>query len=97
IDTNKESIAVEEANKLGIPVIAVVDSNSTPEGIAFPIPGNDDALRAIDLYCDLAVQAILAGLQAEATAAGIDVGEAAEPAAEDLPESGDEAEAASAA
>jgi len=74
IDTNKESIAVKEANKLGIPVVAVIDSNSDPDGIAFPIPGNDDALRAIDLYCDLLSGAVLDGLQAEMVAAGIDVG-----------------------
>ena len=74
IDTNKESIAVKEANKLGIPVVAVIDSNSDPDGIAFPIPGNDDALRAIDLYCELISGAVLDGLQAEMVAAGIDVG-----------------------
>jgi len=87
IDTNKESIAVGEANKLGIPVIAVVDSNSDPTGVDFPIPGNDDALRAITLYCDLAVQSILAGIQEEFTAAGGDLGEAEEviePALEDF-------------
>ena len=53
IDTNKEAIAVQEANKLGIPVVAVLDSNSSPDGIDYPIPGNDDAIRAIHLYCDL--------------------------------------------
>ncbi len=53
IDTNKEKLAVEEANKLGIPVIAVLDSNSDPAGVTYPIPGNDDAIRAITLYCDL--------------------------------------------
>ena len=74
IDTNKESIAVKEANKLGIPVVAVIDSNSDPDGIAFPIPGNDDALRAIELYCELISGAVLDGLQAEMVAAGIDVG-----------------------
>ena len=85
IDTNKESIAVQEANKLGIPVVAVVDSNSSPDGITFPIPGNDDALRAIDMYCDLISGAVLDGLQAEASASGIDVGAAEEAPAEDLP------------
>ena len=74
IDTNKESIAVKEANKLGIPVVAVIDSNSDPDGVAFPIPGNDDALRAIDLYCEMISGAVLDGLQAEMVAAGIDVG-----------------------
>jgi small subunit ribosomal protein S2 len=86
IDTNKESLAVQEANKLGIPVVAVVDSNSDPDGIAFPIPGNDDALRAIDSYCDLISSSVLDGLQAEMSAAGIDVGAAAEAPVEVLPE-----------
>lgn len=74
IDTNKESIAVAEANKLGIPVVAILDSNSDPDGITFPIPGNDDALRAISLYCDLVVDAVLDGIQQEMVAAGIDIG-----------------------
>jgi small subunit ribosomal protein S2 len=74
IDTNKESIAVKEAIKLGLPVIAVVDSNSDPRGIRYPIPGNDDASRAINLYLDLAVAAVLDGIQAEMSASGIDVG-----------------------
>ncbi|MBP2298582.1 30S ribosomal protein S2 [Azospirillum picis] len=86
IDTNKESIAVKEANKLGIPVVAILDSNSDPDGVAFPIPGNDDALRAIETYCDLAVGAVLDGLQAEMSAAGIDVGAGEEAPAEQLPE-----------
>ncbi len=74
IDTNKEDISIKEANRLGIPVVAVLDSNSDPEGVTFPIPGNDDALRAIDLYCDLMVDAVLDGLQAEMRSAGIDLG-----------------------
>ena len=74
IDTNKEEIAVQEANKLGIPVVAVLDSNSDPRHIRFPFPGNDDASRAINLYCDLAVGAILDGIQAEMSASGIDIG-----------------------
>jgi small subunit ribosomal protein S2 len=74
IDTNKEEIAVLEANKLGIPVVAVLDSNSDPRKIRFPFPGNDDASRAINLYCDLAVAAVLDGIQAEMSASGIDVG-----------------------
>ena len=65
IDTNKEHLAVFEANKLGIPVIAVLDSNSSPAGIAYPVPGNDDAVRAIQLYCDLMAEAVLDGLQQE--------------------------------
>ncbi|CAK0762950.1 30S ribosomal subunit protein S2 [uncultured Gammaproteobacteria bacterium] len=92
IDTNKESIAVKEANKLGIPVAAVIDSNSDPDGIAFPVPGNDDALRAIDLYCDLISGAVLDGLQAEMTAAGIDVGGREELPMEVLPEAGEAGE-----
>ncbi|MBP2291100.1 30S ribosomal protein S2 [Azospirillum rugosum] len=97
IDTNKESIAVKEANKLGIPVIAVIDSNSDPDGVAFPIPGNDDALRAIDLYCELVNGAVLSGLQAEMSAAGIDVGASEDAPAEQLPEEeGAEAEQAQA-
>lgn len=89
IDTNKESIAVKEANKLGIPVVAVLDSNSDPEGVAFPIPGNDDALRAIEAYCDLVMGSVLDGLQAEMTAAGIDVGASIEAPQEVLPEEGE--------
>ncbi|HYC03117.1 MAG TPA: 30S ribosomal protein S2 [Azospirillaceae bacterium] len=93
IDTNKESIAVQEANKLGIPVVAVIDSNSDPEGITFPIPGNDDALRAIDMYCDMISGAVLDGLQAEMSAAGIDVGAAEQAPTEDLPAEGEAAQA----
>ena len=74
IDTNKEAIAVAEANKLRIPVVAVLDSNSSPDGIAYPIPGNDDAMRAIHLYCELVAGAVLDGLQAELVASGIDIG-----------------------
>jgi small subunit ribosomal protein S2 len=74
IDTNKEAIAVQEANKLKIPVVAILDSNSSPDGIAYPIPGNDDAMRAIHLYCDLTSASVLDGLQAELAASGVDVG-----------------------
>ncbi len=76
IDVNKDDIAVEEANKLGIPVFAILDSNSSPLGINYPIPGNDDALRAIELYCDLVGEAILDGIQAEIGKTGKDVGAA---------------------
>ncbi len=86
IDTNKEAIAVAEASKLGIPVAAVVDSNSDPDGITYPIPGNDDALRAISLYCDLVSDAVLDGLQQEAISAGVDIGEAEETPGESLPD-----------
>ncbi|HZB90226.1 MAG TPA: 30S ribosomal protein S2 [Stellaceae bacterium] len=82
IDTNKEAIAVQEANKLKIPVVAVLDSNSSPDGIAFPIPGNDDAMRAVHLYCELVAGAVLDGLQAELAGAGVDIGEQPELPAE---------------
>ena len=86
IDTNKEQIAVQEAAKLGIPVAAVLDSNSDPRGITYPIPGNDDAARAIALYCDLASRAVLDGISRSQGASGFDPGEAAEPVAETLPQ-----------
>jgi small subunit ribosomal protein S2 len=76
IDTNKEQIAVAEAKKLGIPVAAILDSNSDPDGIAYPVPGNDDAARAISFYCELVARAIIDGLSESQLAAGIDVGEA---------------------
>ena len=94
IDTNKEDIAVQEANKLGIPVIAVLDSNSDPRGINLPIPGNDDAMRAIQLYCDLFAGAIIDGLQQELAATGADVGEAEAPPAETVAEAAPVEEAA---
>ncbi|HEV2099911.1 MAG TPA: 30S ribosomal protein S2 [Stellaceae bacterium] len=86
IDTNKEAIAVAEANTLHLPVVAILDSNSSPEGIAYPIPGNDDAMRAIHLYCDLVSSAVLDGLQAELAASGVDIGARAELAVDELPE-----------
>lgn len=85
IDTNRETLAVKEANKLNIPVVAIIDSNSDPDGIDFPVPGNDDAMRAIDLYCTLFSNAVLAGLQEELTASGEDFGALAEAPTEDLP------------
>jgi small subunit ribosomal protein S2 len=88
IDTNKEAIAVAEARKLGIPVMAILDSNSNPDGITYPIPGNDDAARALALYCDLAARAIIDGLSQGQSAAGIDTG-----AAEVLPDMTPAAEA----
>jgi small subunit ribosomal protein S2 len=78
IDTNKEAIAVAEARKLGIPVTAILDSNCDPDGISHPIPGNDDAARAIALYCDLVARAVIDGLSEGQAAAGIDTGEAEE-------------------
>ncbi len=85
IDTNKEAIAVAEAKKLGIPIVGIVDSNSEPNGITFPVPGNDDAMRAITLYCDLVADSVLAGLQEELRASGVDVGAAEEVPGEPLP------------
>lgn len=75
IDTNKEHIAIKEANVLKIPVIAVIDSNSNPDGVDFPIPGNDDATRAIAMYCKLISESILDGLQASFSNTGKDIGE----------------------
>ena len=92
IDTNKEAIAIAEANKLGIPVIGVIDSNSSPEGIDFPIPGNDDAIRAISLYCELVVGCVFDGLQAEVTTTGGDIGDSETVPHEDLTEVSAEAE-----
>ena len=79
IDTNKEAIAIQEARKLNIPVIAILDTNCNPDGITFPIPGNDDAARAIQLYCDLLADSILDGLAAGQSAAGVDLGAAESP------------------
>ncbi len=78
VDTNKESIAIAEARKLNIPVVAVLDSNSDPKGITHPIPGNDDAGRAISLYCDLVVKAVLDGIERSHGASGVDIGESEE-------------------
>ncbi len=78
IDTNKESIAIKEARRLGIPVVAVVDSNCDPDEIDFPIPGNDDASRAIELYCSLISRAAIDGISRASSAAGIDLGATAE-------------------
>ncbi|MEQ3746499.1 MAG: 30S ribosomal protein S2 [Henriciella sp.] len=76
IDTNKESIAIKEARKLGIPVVAVVDTNCDPDDADFPFPGNDDAARAISLYCNLVADAVLDGLAESSAGLGIDLGEA---------------------
>lgn len=76
IDTVKEQLAIAEAKRLGIPVVAICDSNSDPDGIDYVIPANDDAIRAISLYCDLVAGAVLDGVQAELAAAGVDVGAA---------------------
>ncbi len=87
IDTNKEHIAVAEAKVLNLPVVAILDSNSNPDGITHPVPGNDDAIRAIELYCELVSSSVLDGIQAELAATGGDAGEAEEGPVEPLPES----------
>ncbi len=97
IDTNKEDIAIKEAKKLGIPVVGVVDSNSNPSDIDMPIPGNDDAMRAIQLYCDLFAGAVIDGLQQDMAASGVDVGAAEAPPEEALDQAAPEAVAAVAA
>ncbi|MBB3954650.1 30S ribosomal protein S2 [Novosphingobium sediminicola] len=83
IDANKEELAIKEANVLGIPVVAILDSNVSPEGIAFPIPANDDASRAIRLYCDAVAAAATKGNRAAVVASGADIGAMAEPVAEE--------------
>jgi small subunit ribosomal protein S2 len=75
IDTNKEALAIKEAQKLGIPVVAILDTNSDPDGIDYPIPGNDDAARSVSLYCDLIARAALDGMESQLGASGVDVGE----------------------
>ena len=79
IDTNKEGIAIQEARKLNIPVIAILDTNCDPQGITFPIPGNDDAARALQLYCDLMADAVLDGLTEGQVAMGVDIGASEAP------------------
>ncbi len=79
IDTNKESIAIKEANRLNIPVIAILDSNCGPDGVTFPIPGNDDAGRALSLYCDLMARAVIEGISVSQSSAGVDIGESEAP------------------
>ncbi|MCE2951333.1 MAG: 30S ribosomal protein S2 [Alphaproteobacteria bacterium] len=74
IDTNKEKLAIQEANKLGIPVVGILDSNSDPAGITYPVPGNDDAIRSIEFYCRMVSSTVLEGLQTQMRAAGIDLG-----------------------
>ena len=86
IDTNKEALAIKEANRLKIPVIAILDTNSDPDGITYPIPANDDAGRAIQLYCELIARAAIDGISRSQGAQGVDLGEAEAPVAEPLPE-----------
>lgn len=85
IDTNKEDIAIQEAQRLGIPVAAIVDTNCDPKGITYLVPGNDDAGRAIALYCDLVARAVIDGISRAQGDVGIDIGAAAQPLREDLP------------
>jgi small subunit ribosomal protein S2 len=84
IDVKKEQLAIAEANKLGIPVVAVVDTNCSPDGIDYIIPGNDDAARAIALYCDLVSRAALDGMTAQMGAAGVDLGALEDAPVEEL-------------
>ena len=85
IDTNKEANAIKEANRLGIPVVGIIDTNSDPTGVNFPIPGNDDAARAVALYCELVSKAVLEGISQSAQHSGHDMGAEAEPMAEAVP------------
>jgi small subunit ribosomal protein S2 len=85
IDTNKEDIAIQEAQRLGIPVAAIVDTNCDPKGISYLVPGNDDAGRAITLYCDLIARAVIDGLSRAQGDSGYDVGASAQPLREELP------------
>ena len=85
IDTNKEDIAIKEARRLGVPVAAIVDTNSDPAGITYVVPGNDDASRAITLYCDLMARAALDGLERSQGSSGADIGASESPPAEELP------------
>ena len=82
IDTNKEAIAIQEARKLNIPVVAILDTNSDPDGVAYPVPGNDDAARALQLYCDLVADSVLDGLATGQAASGVDLGAAEAPTLE---------------
>jgi small subunit ribosomal protein S2 len=85
IDTNKEQLAIKEANRLHIPIAAILDTNSDPDGITYPVPGNDDAGRAIALYCDLVARAAIDGISRGQGAIGVDVGAEEAPPAEELP------------
>jgi small subunit ribosomal protein S2 len=85
IDTNKEDIAIQEAQRLNIPVAAIVDTNCDPKGITYLVPGNDDAGRAISLYCDLVARAAIDGISRAQGDSGIDVGASVQPAREELP------------
>lgn len=82
VDTNRDDLAIAEARRLGIPVVGVIDTNSKPDGLEYPVPGNDDATRAIRLYCDLIADAVLDGIQADLAAQGVDLGATAAPVEE---------------
>jgi small subunit ribosomal protein S2 len=97
VDVIGDDLAIAEANRLGIPVVGVIDTNSKPDGVDYPIPGNDDATRAIRLYCDLIADAALDGIQAELAAQGVDLGAAAEAPAEEVAEEAAAEETAEAA
>jgi len=94
VDTNRDDIAIAEANRLKIPVIGVIDTNSKPDGIDYPVPGNDDATRAIRLYCDLVAGAVLDGIQADLASKGVDLGAAdktpVEAVVEEAPDASEE-------
>jgi small subunit ribosomal protein S2 len=85
IDTNKEDIAIKEARRLGLPVAAVVDTNCDPDGITYVVPGNDDASRAITLYCDLVARAVIDGISRAQGDTGVDIGASAHPVREEIP------------
>ena len=89
IDTNKEQLAIKEAQRLGIPVAAIVDTNCNPEGITYVVPANDDAGRAISLYCDLVARAAIEGISRGQGSSGVDLGASEEPMAEELPANDD--------
>jgi small subunit ribosomal protein S2 len=84
IDTNREAIAIQEARRLGIPVAAILDSNSNPDGITYPVPGNDDAGRALSLYCDLIARAAIDGISRAQGASGMDIGASEEAPVEEV-------------
>lgn len=94
IDVNKESLALQEARKLGVPIIGIIDSNASPEGVDYPVPGNDDAIRSIKLYCRLVADAALGGIQASLGGAGLDIGSSAVLPKEALPAKNDNAKKA---
>ena len=96
IDTLKEELALHEARRLGIPVVAICDSNSDPDAIDYPVPGNDDAIRAINLYCDLISGSVLDGIQEEMAKAGVDLGAQSEIVEEVAEKADDEDTAADA-